>query len=464
MLDSDYKKAIASLAFIKVNWDRYRYDYIDLFLPFIATLFVKNKYEFVEELPDEIKRLTKDFKNEFGLEIPYHPMITILNRARKRGLIKKEQQKFFPTEKIYEYDFTDKAQEQSRKYEKIIDFLIKFSQEKYNKKIDRKTAEEAILDYLKHHDLDILFAGYRNSVLPEVGKISNENIFIFCKFVEHSYKKEPEIFSSFLDIVIGHILANVILYSDEFNNFASPKLRNLNLYLDTRFIFRLLGIEEEVIQSAYLELLKELKEEQVNLFIFHHTYDEILGILKGCEYWIENPAYDPSKASLACKFFKAKGYKQSNIRLFINQLDRKLKKYGINVIDSPEPSKDTIYQIDEAKLNKVIVETYKSYNPGFEELEKTFTIQKDIQSISSIYKLRKGNKPLNVKQAKYIFITTNTALACAVKDFEKQEFENNFYVPACVTDTFIGTLIWLRNPKKVEIINTKKSLLMFILP
>ena len=80
-------KAISSLAIVKVNWDAEKKDYIQNFVPFIVALIKKKRYSIIE-----IDAVRNDFQDEFGLVIPFHPMITILERVRRQGYIKKNQQ------------------------------------------------------------------------------------------------------------------------------------------------------------------------------------------------------------------------------------------------------------------------------------------------------------------------------------------------------------------------------------
>lgn len=70
--------------------------------------------------------------------------------------------------------------------------------------------------------------------------------------------------------------------------------------------------------------------------------------------------------------------------------------------------------------------------------------------------LEKGHKPRTLKECKDIFITSNTALAFASRVFETKENGQHFTIPTCLTDVFIGTIIWLQSPQKVENLNEKK--------
>jgi hypothetical protein len=71
--------------------------------------------------------------------------------------------------------------------------------------------------------------------------------------------------------------------------------------------------------------------------------------------------------------------------------------------------------------------------------------------------LRGGNKPTKLHEAGHIFITTNSSLAFASRLYELQSAEEKyFFIPAALTDVFVGTLIWLQSPSKVAEINKKR--------
>lgn len=118
--------------------------------------------------------------------------------------------------------------------------------------------------------------------------------------------------------------------------------------------------------------------------------------------------------------------------------------------------KDTDHQISEAELTSVIIGLYKKNSPNYDETEKELTIYKDVKSISAIYKLREGNKPTKLHEAGHIFITTNSSLARASRLYEIQSSEEKyFFIPAALTDVFVGTL-WIQSPSKIDEINKKR--------
>lgn len=441
--------AIASLAILKVNWDYLKKDYIENFIPFIATLIKKYNYGAID-----VNTTCNNFKKEFGLIIPYHPMCTILARAQKRGLINKSYGIFKPNKnKVAKFDFTRTADEQIRKQEKIIKEFIDFAKREYSVELTKEGADAAFISFLKDHDLDILFASHQSTVLPPINS-SNEKKFLIYKFIKDAHESEPQVFEFIVDIAVGYILASAILY-DKFDKFAG-KLKKITFYFDTRCILRLIGAEGKEKKDAYMEFFKTLSEEKGNLFLFQHTYEEMMGILEDALRWVESSRYDSSLASPVLRYFVENNYKSSDVERFIINVDRVLEENKIIKVEAPDPNKYKYHQIDEDKLHAAIVEAYKEQNPSFEELEKRSAIQRDVKSIASIYRLRRGRKPKTIKEADSIFVTTNSGLSYANRRFESSEIGEDHNIPACLTDIFIGTLVWLQSPVKVLSLNEKK--------
>lgn len=447
------EKVVLSLAILKVNWDVRRHDYIESFVSFIANLISKKKY--LEIRTDVI---SKDFEEEYGLSIPYYPMTSILRRAKKRGVIKKLQGDIYlpDAEGCRKYDFSATSLKQMQIQEKVIKELIRFSSENYQEIMDEEEAEQAFITYLKSQDLKILFAAQGRSVLPEV-KSSKGHRFLIHKFIQNAYRTEPDIFEFIKSVAIGHILASVLLFPNIQN--YSAKLSRINLYFDTGIILSLMGIGGEPRKDVCEEFIQILLSNQAGLFVFEHTVEEIKGIFNTALTWLEHPNYDPKKATRATIFFKENNCRASDVERMLENIERALSKYRIAVVETPDYDNDVKFQIDEKKLESTIVDSYQESNYLFEPTLKSDTIQRDVKSLSAIYKLRKDKTPKRLKDARHIFITANWGLAMADRTFERSENQAegaDYVIPACLTDVFIGTVVWLHAPAKVTSLNEKK--------
>lgn len=440
-----FKKTITSLAILKVNSDE-GLDHLDNFVPFLTHLIkIKNYNEIIAH------KLEKDFNNEYGLVIPYHALISIINRAKKRGYIKKEFGRYFAIkEKIIEDNFAEISTNQVRKINNIIDSFRKYAFKEYNKDISTEEAEGAILSFLKEHDVDILFASQNESAIPEI-EVRDTNIFLLNKYINNVFKNDPTVSEYLVDISLGQALVNSIL-CEEFNSYIY-NLEGLHCYLDADLIFNLLGTSGQEIKDAYQSFFNTLLESKVKLILFRHTYEEVDSILRSCLKWINNPLFDSEQASRTMLYFISTDYKKSDIDLFIAQIKPTLDKFNIEIEDKPPYQENYEYQINEKELKDAITPIYHHYETG--ESDRELTIDRDVDSISAIHRLRKGQIVKTLKEAKHIFITTNSSLAMVVSKFEKGKFET-FNIPSCLTDIFMGTTLWVGNPQKYREINRKR--------
>ena len=168
-----FKNTICSLAILTSNWQINKRDYIENFIPFIATLIGRKKYKRI--IVDEI---VSDFTEEFGLTIPYHPMQSILIRAKRRGLIQKSGKDFLPImDNVKKYEFSSEALKQLRQQEKVINEIRQFAKNKYKYEMTNENVEHSLIAFLKNYDLEILFASEDKGLLPEV-KASKKDKFI----------------------------------------------------------------------------------------------------------------------------------------------------------------------------------------------------------------------------------------------------------------------------------------------
>jgi len=443
-------RSLLSLAILKVNWDEKRYDYIENFVPFIASLIHKRKYDDIK-----VETVCKDFSDEYGLNIPHEPMTSILVRCKHRGLIKRAGHLHLPIwEEIVKRDFSAQSQTIQREIEAVIKDIRAQVKSVLGKDLEADDISAIIIDFLKDHDGEILFAAHGISLLPDV-KSSKSEKFVVFKYIQSCLASDPEKCKYIINIALGHILANTIMYGKDLTRFQG-KLNKLSAFIDIKFLLRLAGVEGEQRKITVTEFIEGILEKGASIKVFEHTYDETIGILNGAKNWLQNRAYNPLRATPATRYFVENNLDESDVDLCITKMRSALFKYNIQVELSPDPLKNPQFVVDENTLNDRIVEVYKKHNPFFNEEEKEFTIQKDIKSISSIYILRKRNKPQYIRDVRFLFVTANTSLAFAASVFERENIKNLFTIPVAVTNVFLGTNIWLDNPAKFESFNVKK--------
>ncbi len=129
-------------------------------------------------------------------------------------------------------------------------------------------------------------------------------------------------------------------------------------------------------------------------------------------------------------------HSKSDVMMVSNKLEEDLKALRIRVVDRPSYTEHE-NQIDEEVLHQ---ELEKSIN--YSRSQQVF---KDVESISAVMRLRRGNRPVRIEECQALFVTTNSALVgVAQRHLSSGSEANN--VPPCITDHMLTNLLWLKKP------------------
>ena len=203
---------------------------------------------------------------------------------------------------------------------------------------------------------------------------------------------------------------------------------------------KLIGLDGEYRREVYSKLFESMKNLNINMNLFEHNYNEIIGILDYCYKWIDSQQFDEKKIKQALHYLKNSDKHQSDVELIRSNLENKLEELDINIISTPNYGKKKYpYTIDEDNLKSTIISSYKHNSHNETELNEDM-IENDVKSISAMYRLRGSSNPKSINQAKYLFVTDNNSLA-----FASFKFRKSSNISVCVTDEYLGTIIWLNS-------------------
>ncbi|MFA5831331.1 MAG: DUF1542 domain-containing protein, partial [Candidatus Paceibacterota bacterium] len=312
-------------------------------------------------------------------------------------------------------------------------------------------AEKSLLSFLKENNLGFLKSN--DNLLPQIEE-SQSARYIVAKYIHQVKKSDDTLFKILVDVAVGVALANTLIYGESIDGEAG-NINGLNIYFDTGFLFKLMGMNGPEQEQAFAELTQDLISAGAKLFVFQHTYDEMMGILTNAAYRIQEGYYDINKASRALKYFLNENFSASEVEMFLIKVSKTLEKFNIVKISKPEYSKNEVFQINEEELKNEIISLYKKSDPFFDEIQKDETINKDIASIYSICKLRQGHVAYTLKDASHVFVTTNSNLAWVSNTVQSAD-NVKASIPPCINDVLMGTLVWLQQPAKTFDLNEKK--------
>lgn len=434
-------KALTSLALLSTPI--FKEDYLSTFLPFFATLVIKKKYKKID-----IFEVVRDFKEEYGLYIPRAPMQSILSRAVQGGLIElRSDGRYYPIlSKLQEYSFAAKAQQEEQKLDYVVHKLVKFLDDKYNIKCDNQMAGEYLIDFFNEFSPSGIPI---NDVESRIAKLATQKgLYLVARFIKYSAEYDYEVFELIQELSFAFLIVIAMSFDEPIDG-RIKGLSNLTIYLDTKVVFRLLGLESDELKDAYIELFKTYREYLSPEFkIFTHTMDEMLGILNDCAKWINNPGYNAQLANPALLAFVKRNYSESQIKIYINKFEEELSKHGISVDD------DRYYtvvnnskQIDEEFFKSSLVKVYREHNPTYDEHKNMYTLQNDVHSIANIVKLWGDRSARAYSNLGYLFLTSNSSLAYVSRRYtDKYWWDGKMHSSPCLTDYYLGTMIWLSTP------------------
>lgn len=488
-------RTLLSLAIVKTNWERRKKDHIENYVPLVGSLIANKKYASINI--SNMKKIQEDFYIEYGVHLPLSALEMILKRMTKQKYISRERSTFKPHhEKINILRIDKESEQQRRKFALIQDAIKDFAASELNYNLTDKDVEDGLLQYLGKYDLDLLFASESVNMLPKVD-VKQKVVYVINRYIVRAAEREPDNFRYIRDIAIGQALSASVIYNK--NNSYSGKMHKLQVYLDTPFIFGLLGVNGRDMQGYAEELIQMLSNENVQLKVLDITQHEVDSNIEEALKLLERGERDPSKGTRTFRCCIENAITMSDLEAIYIGLSDIYEKHGIKPDVVPEYDEGGRYQIDEEKLYLEIDSTYQELKVdvnnrvhgngdgagrkqarqvpngnGESEIELKLvrngddaiadgagkqvnnTILRDVRVLSGVYRLREGNRPKTLKQCRHMFITTNSSLALASRRFEKKEIGPSRTLPVCITDALAGTMIWMQSPAQYDEIFSKK--------
>jgi hypothetical protein len=192
------------------------------------------------------------------------------------------------------------------------------------------------------------------------------------------------------------------------------------------------------LQVPCKELMELFFELNGSLRCFEHTLEEIYRVLNAAVYRLKNTEALRNYYGETIDFFITENYQSSDVLLILERLQPLLNSINIRVV--PKPTHSMPLGVDEERLEKILQEIVVYNNPK--------ALYHDMDSLTAIHRIRKGENYKKIELSKAIFITSNNLLKNASDNFFDEEYGEEIKVPHCMLDHAFTTLIWLKKPLK----------------
>jgi hypothetical protein len=425
-------RLITSLAMLQVTADKGHKTYADNFVPFVAEC-CRTAAQSAISLPE----VRDAVQLRFGISMPLGALAVVLRRAVSNGYLTVRNGIYVRNEDaLAELDFARIRDEAAREHEALLDRFVAYSDEVLSVKLTREQAEAALDSYFREKATLVLALSV--GLGPENRlKEDKHRDFIVKSFVIHLHERDPEGFRFLETVIRGSVLADVLLYPDLDD--VERRFVDTNIYFDTPFLIRTLGLVGPEYEAPGRELLMLLETNGAILRCFRHSMFEVKGVLHGTAEDLSSDGGALGGPLSTTRYFREKGYGPSEAIRLRNGLEKMLGDLHVGVVDAP-PYSDTAWVNEEELASKLMNAV------GYRQ---TDTRDRDSESISAIYRLRGGEYPDRLESCKAIFVTTNTGVVAASASFyAAQGNQSRAAIPLCVLDYPLTVLAWLKTPLK----------------
>jgi len=414
---------LTSLAMLKVNIDRGQ-DYLDYLRPFILQVLVDHN-------PDPVTdRVIRDFlRLQFGLEIPDRAVQVVLKRLSKTYPLTRASGVYRITGTIPDPGVAAEKAQAVRHIDAVVAGLIEFSKSTARPLDTPDLAVAAICTFLAEFDVQCLRAFLRGTAIPGTDQKHGIDLVLVSEYVLNLQRTNPERFHSFLILMQGHMLANALLCPDLHS--APATYNAVAFYLDTPLLVQQLGLEGEPKRAAIDSLIDLLINLGGTVAAFSHSRDELERVLRGAAENVDSLSGRGSVILEARRSHKTK----SDLLLLVGQIDERLAAARIAVKETPRYV--GAFQIDESAFAQALQDEVEYFNPRAKDF--------DINSVRSIYALRKGAAPFVLEKSKAVLVTSNSGFARAAYQYG-QRHEESREVSSVITDFSLANMAWLKAP------------------
>lgn len=430
---------VTSVVMMETMWESRRKDLLDLMTPFVLYAISQES-----SVGDEINidHVIGYMVDNYGYEdIPELIVKKIINRNPYKS-IKRKQKKYFLAKSLDKFalDFDKRRDESNVKVDRIGKQLSAYLQSHCKRWKQTFNDRESILRLQDFFSRYGLFVG--TDKLEQQVKLSpkeHEIDYYISRYIFDNKKENTVQYNDILDLVKGYFLRTVLYLQPENENIMSANYLDVAFYYDTPILLNLLGYQSEEEEREANALHGQLKKKKAQCYYFCHAATEMNNILSAYQYSLKSGQY----TGRTLEGLDRKKYTASGVERLKDNWKKQLKdSFQIEERDIPkytEKEDGTVNEkevLDEKELTSCILKQAKSY--------KKENVERDVDSVLAIHRLRKNNECNNIESARAIFVTNNYDLAVSVNNYYRRNVNKKAF-PIAITSSELAAIVWVKN-------------------
>ncbi|AZZ37447.1 hypothetical protein CIK05_11800 [Bdellovibrio sp. qaytius] len=403
--------------------------FVDHFINFLCVATHANNIEVLSV--DECQKL---LEREFGFNIPQASIALILNRATKKEIFQKIDQKYSPKmEKISQIatKFNNQKESLITQQKKLIKTFIEFAKNNHSLELNSEDAEKLLLSFFKKYQYELTIRDSSAIRIADTVEVKNPE-YLVSLFVTENYREKTEVSSIIETITKGYFVANFINIRGTETD--TNNLRGLTVILDTPILMGLTDFNGKLRRDACVEMIKLGNSLGVKFIVFEHIFDEWESIFFA---WSNDLRSNNLKAFNASTLalLNARRIDSAAIETMIPRLRSKLDSMGIKIIDRPDINPK--FSIDEVGLKDHLLSVGLFDTNG--------RLERDVKTVGGIAQMRKGRARMALHEEPTVFVTTNYALIREINNFMGVDISDRS-IQVVNSDVWLTNLCWMVSP------------------
>lgn len=447
-IDIMNRNTIISLAMLYALWQSNRQDLLDLIRPFVMYA-VGNTTKVNSEI--DIAHICDYMEDEFGYK---SIQVAVINRILAREASSKAKKAYHCIEKknnrfilikslshLIE-DFSQKRTTCKGHSDAVTSALTDFlNKRQVCKRTDytQAEAERLLLSFFERQGGSIVLSV---DDLRQLRSRSNEIDFFIARFILAEHECKSVLFDYLVELVKGYFVTTALYLQAENPNATTASFSDVTFFLDTRLLLAYLGYKTEEENNSVQKMVESLKKNGAKLACFTYNIDEVNSILEAYKLSTISKSKRPSTFTL--EYFDDHGYSythvEANQKKFVQRLvDSGIDNFSANSLlgkGNTSEDEDSAGLLDDKRIKEILLSIKPNYNQT--------ALSDDLTAINTVSRIRKGRKYSYIEKCKAVFVTSNSILVSATKEYLKESLYD-FGFPIAITGEDLCVMAWLKD-------------------
>lgn len=379
-------------------------NYFSALIPLFVPIAEKNKGKIFN--PTEF---SMEVNEVYGLQM--HPYVaqSFATSMVSSGLLRQSQASKGTA--IYTYISPENAFETSQKYEnfesKLAEVFALYSE--FTKSLDTLSIHSYSQDELEEALISWLVSSKEQlSMANDYAENPKSDLqYTAARFVQILQKTNPDLFDNLAAISSGAIVSELVL-DYQTPNTNTRKAKDLSVFLDAPFVMNLLDLSGTQNRINAQLLFDQLKQLECRIFVFRHSCEELEASI-GAVLSIENT----DKHGDLAHALNNREVIEDYARAVQRNPERFIKALGIDVMDMEALGNQRLEYFNDDCMGR--------FSSSLLNWKNAVAKDRDAKSLAYVMRLRGGKGDRDFLKSKCLFVTNNSTLARAARQFCSDE-------------------------------------------